>query len=104
MLHTESAGLHYPTLSSVFREVMSAPNLLRVGTEENIFVEIQDNAGEKNVNVNIIVRNFPRKDIMLASTTVTLTKENKFQGIGKIMVSITKSRISETSLLPCRFS
>uniref|UniRef100_A0A3P9BD82 Complement C3-like n=1 Tax=Maylandia zebra TaxID=106582 RepID=A0A3P9BD82_9CICH len=67
-------------------EVMSAPNLLRVGTEENIFVEIQDNAGEKNVNVNIIVRNFPRKDIMLASTTVTLTKENKFQGIGKIMI------------------
>uniref|UniRef100_A0A3P9BDM7 Complement C3-like n=1 Tax=Maylandia zebra TaxID=106582 RepID=A0A3P9BDM7_9CICH len=86
LLHTESAGLHYPTLSSVFREVMSAPNLLRVGTEENIFVEIQDNAGEKNVNVNIIVRNFPRKDIMLASTTVTLTKENKFQGIGKIMI------------------
>uniref|UniRef100_A0A3P9BDI5 Complement C3-like n=1 Tax=Maylandia zebra TaxID=106582 RepID=A0A3P9BDI5_9CICH len=80
------SGLHYPTLSSVFREVMSAPNLLRVGTEENIFVEIQDNAGEKNVNVNIIVRNFPRKDIMLASTTVTLTKENKFQGIGKIMI------------------
>ncbi|XP_042080467.1 complement C3-like [Haplochromis burtoni] len=67
-------------------EVMSAPNLLRVGTEENIFVEIQDNAGEENVNVNIIVRNFPRKDIMLASTTVTLTKENKFQGIGKIMI------------------
>uniref|UniRef100_A0A3P9BDY9 Complement C3-like n=1 Tax=Maylandia zebra TaxID=106582 RepID=A0A3P9BDY9_9CICH len=53
---------------------------------KNIFVEIQDNAGEKNVNVNIIVRNFPRKDIMLASTTVTLTKENKFQGIGKIMI------------------
>lgn len=83
---------------------MSAPNLLRVGTEENIFVEIQDNAGEENVNVRITVRNFPRKDRMLASTTVTLTKENKFQGIGKIMVSITKSRISETSLLPCRFS
>lgn len=83
---------------------MSAPNLLRVGTEENIFVEIQDNAGEKNVNVRIIVRNFPRQDRTLASTTVTLTKENKFQGIGKIMVSITKSRISETSLLPCRFS
>lgn len=83
---------------------MSAPNLLRVGTEENIFVEIQDNAGEENVNVNIIVKNFPRKDLTLASTTVTLTKQNKFQGIGKIMVSIAKSRISETSLLPCRFS
>uniref|UniRef100_A0A3Q4FYK3 Anaphylatoxin-like domain-containing protein n=1 Tax=Neolamprologus brichardi TaxID=32507 RepID=A0A3Q4FYK3_NEOBR len=80
---------------------MSAPNLLRVGSEENIFVEIQDNAGEENVNVRIIVRNFPRQDRTLASTTVTLTKENKFQGIGKIMVSITKSRISETSLLPC---
>ncbi|XP_063333362.1 complement C3-like [Pelmatolapia mariae] len=67
-------------------EVMSAPNLLRVGTEENIFVEIQDNAGEGDVNVNIIVRNFPRKDLTLASTTVTLTKQNKFQGIGKIMI------------------
>uniref|UniRef100_A0A669AWG8 Uncharacterized protein n=1 Tax=Oreochromis niloticus TaxID=8128 RepID=A0A669AWG8_ORENI len=68
------------------REVMSAPNLLRVGTEENIFVEIQDNAGEENVNVNIFVKNFPRKDLTLASTTVTLTKQNKFQGIGKIMI------------------
>ncbi|XP_035763651.1 complement C3-like, partial [Neolamprologus brichardi] len=58
---------------------MSAPNLLRVGSEENIFVEIQDNAGEENVNVRIIVRNFPRQDRTLASTTVTLTKENKFQ-------------------------
>uniref|UniRef100_A0A669B5E2 Complement component c3a, duplicate 5 n=1 Tax=Oreochromis niloticus TaxID=8128 RepID=A0A669B5E2_ORENI len=67
-------------------EVMSAPNLLRVGTEENIFVEIQDNAGEENVNVNIFVKNFPRKDLTLASTTVTLTKQNKFQGIGKIMI------------------
>uniref|UniRef100_A0A3B4F898 Complement C3-like n=1 Tax=Pundamilia nyererei TaxID=303518 RepID=A0A3B4F898_9CICH len=72
--------------SSTCSEVMSAPNLLRVGTEENIFVEIQDNAGEENVIVSIIVRNFPRKDTMLASTTVTLTKENKFQGIGKIMI------------------
>uniref|UniRef100_A0A669D7F4 Complement component c3a, duplicate 5 n=1 Tax=Oreochromis niloticus TaxID=8128 RepID=A0A669D7F4_ORENI len=69
-----------------FLEVMSAPNLLRVGTEENIFVEIQDNAGEENVNVNIFVKNFPRKDLTLASTTVTLTKQNKFQGIGKIMI------------------
>uniref|UniRef100_A0A3Q4GC77 Anaphylatoxin-like domain-containing protein n=1 Tax=Neolamprologus brichardi TaxID=32507 RepID=A0A3Q4GC77_NEOBR len=87
-------------LPLVLKKVMSAPNLLRVGSEENIFVEIQDNAGEENVNVRIIVRNFPRQDRTLASTTVTLTKENKFQGIGKIMVSITKSRISETSLLP----
>uniref|UniRef100_A0A3Q4G3W5 Anaphylatoxin-like domain-containing protein n=1 Tax=Neolamprologus brichardi TaxID=32507 RepID=A0A3Q4G3W5_NEOBR len=86
--------------STIVSKVMSAPNLLRVGSEENIFVEIQDNAGEENVNVRIIVRNFPRQDRTLASTTVTLTKENKFQGIGKIMVSITKSRISETSLLP----
>lgn len=65
---------------------MSAPNLLRVGTAEKVFVEIQDCLFEENVNVQIRVLNHPTKTTLLASTSVTLTKENKFQELGQIMV------------------
>lgn len=65
---------------------MSAPNLLRVGTAEKVFVEIQDCLLEENVNVQIKVLNHPTKTTILTSTSVTLTKENKFQELGQIMV------------------
>ncbi|XP_070831511.1 complement C3-like [Chaetodon trifascialis] len=67
-------------------EVMSAPNLLRVGRPENIFVEIQDCVFEQNTNVDIIVYNFPTKTKMLASTSVSLTKAKQFQDFGKITI------------------
>ncbi|KAK2815855.1 hypothetical protein Q5P01_026322 [Channa striata] len=67
-------------------KVMSAPNLLRVGTEENIFVEIQDCAHTNEVSVLIRVMNHPAKSKMLASTTVTLTSDNKYQDLGHITI------------------
>ncbi len=71
---------------SLSREVMSAPNLLRVGTAENIFVEIQDCTLEQNVNVLISVLNHPTKTKVLASTSLILTKTNDFQQLGQITV------------------
>lgn len=65
---------------------MSAPNLLRVGTAENIFVEIQDHVLEHNIIVEIRVMNHPTKNKHLASTSVTLTKANSFQAFGQITV------------------
>uniref|UniRef100_A0A3P8SQA6 NTR domain-containing protein n=1 Tax=Amphiprion percula TaxID=161767 RepID=A0A3P8SQA6_AMPPE len=67
-------------------EVMSAPNLLRVGAVENIFIEIQDCTLEDPVNVDIIVKNHPTRKNVLDSTSVTLNKTNKFQEIGRIMI------------------
>uniref|UniRef100_A0A671YJ49 Complement C3-like n=1 Tax=Sparus aurata TaxID=8175 RepID=A0A671YJ49_SPAAU len=72
-------------LSLPCRQVMSAPNLLRVGTTENIFVECQDYTGV-DIPVEIIVMNHPNKAKRLASTTVTLTNENSFQQLGQIMI------------------
>nr|AIA08688.1 complement component C3 [Oplegnathus fasciatus] len=65
--------------------VMSAPNLLRVGTAEYIFVECQDCTGE-DTRVNISVMNHPTKTKMLASTSVTLNSANKFQELGQIII------------------
>uniref|UniRef100_A0A8C7XSP7 Anaphylatoxin-like domain-containing protein n=1 Tax=Oryzias sinensis TaxID=183150 RepID=A0A8C7XSP7_9TELE len=64
---------------------MSAPNLLRVGTPENIFVECQDCAGG-NQPVTISVKNHPTKARTLATTQVTLTNDNDFQGFGQITI------------------
>ncbi|XDV16115.1 hypothetical protein PO909_015957 [Leuciscus waleckii] len=58
--------------------VLSAPNLLRVGSSENVFVEAQDYFGG-NLNVRISVKNFPKKDREIVSKAVTLTVENNFQ-------------------------
>ncbi|XP_030265397.1 complement C3-like isoform X2 [Sparus aurata] len=66
-------------------QVMSAPNWLRVGTTENIFVEYQDYPGE-DIRVEIVVMNFPTKTQRLASTTVTLTRRNQFQELAQIKI------------------
>ncbi|XP_028256793.1 complement C3-like isoform X1 [Parambassis ranga] len=68
-------------------EVLAAPNLLRVGTSENIFVEIQDlEHQESNIAVDIFVMTHPTKSRMLAQTSVILDKANKFQAFGKITI------------------
>ncbi|XP_067353913.1 complement C3-like isoform X2 [Channa argus] len=68
-------------------KVMSAPNLLRVGTVENIFVECQDCSESEECNVDITVLSHPTKARILASTTVTLTKTNNFQDLAQIKIS-----------------
>ncbi|KAK0132889.1 Complement C3 [Merluccius polli] len=64
--------------------VLSAPNLLRVGATENIFVECQECA--TNVNVQILVKNFPSENIKLSDQTVTLNNQNNFQALNKIQI------------------
>ncbi|XP_074529771.1 complement C3-like [Halichoeres trimaculatus] len=68
------------------QQMMSAPNLLHVGTAENIFVECQDCTGA-DIPVTISVKSHPTKNMMLASTTVTLSSSNHFQAFGQVMVS-----------------
>ncbi|XP_028998567.1 complement C3-like isoform X2 [Betta splendens] len=66
--------------------VMSAPNVLRVGRMENIFVECQDCSSDDDVLVEISVMQFPTKAKRFASASVNLTKTNKFQAFGKIKI------------------
>ncbi|KAM6941958.1 complement C3-like [Lycodopsis pacificus] len=66
-------------------KVMSAPNLLRVGTAEKIFVECQDCTGAA-INVQIHVMNHPTKNQRLATASVTLNAENHFQQLGEITI------------------
>uniref|UniRef100_A0AAQ4RF49 Complement component c3a, duplicate 5 n=1 Tax=Gasterosteus aculeatus aculeatus TaxID=481459 RepID=A0AAQ4RF49_GASAC len=75
------------TLSSSHRcrKVMSAPNLLRVGTAEQIFVECQDCTGG-DINVIISVLSHPTKEEELANTAVTLNAGNHFQQLGRITI------------------
>ena len=65
---------------------MSAPNLLRAETTENIFVEIQDCVQGPDITVQIAVMSHPSKRKMLASTSVTLTKANDYQDFGRLKV------------------
>ncbi|KAM3864598.1 complement C3-like [Diretmus argenteus] len=69
-------------------QVLSAPNLLRVGATENIFVECQDCSGG-NIKVDISVMNHPSKTKKLASSTVTLTSGDHFQAFSQIMIPTT---------------
>jgi len=65
---------------------MSAPNLLRVGTAENVFVECQDCTGADK-RVDIHVKSHPTKNIRLATASVTLTSADNFQALVQIMVN-----------------
>uniref|UniRef100_A0A672QA97 Complement C3-like n=1 Tax=Sinocyclocheilus grahami TaxID=75366 RepID=A0A672QA97_SINGR len=65
--------------------VLSAPNMLRVGSSENLFVEAQDYTGG-DLNVRIIVKNHPKKNLEILSKSVTLTAANNFQILNDIKV------------------
>ncbi|KAK2815854.1 hypothetical protein Q5P01_026321 [Channa striata] len=85
------ASLAFASLTSLADgaelKVMSAPNLLRVGTAENIFVECQD-CPEGDIKVDIIVMNHPTKNRRLTSTSVTLNTANSFQQLGQITIPV----------------
>uniref|UniRef100_A0A673AC78 Complement C3-like n=1 Tax=Sphaeramia orbicularis TaxID=375764 RepID=A0A673AC78_9TELE len=74
------------SLCTYFLSLMSAPNLLRVGTTENIFVECQDCGTADEKRVQITVKNHPTKSKTLASTTVALNSANNYQGMGQITI------------------
>eukprot|EP00064_Thunnus_orientalis_P023351 superscaffoldBa00008730_g23590 len=83
------ASLAFASLASLADgaplQVMAAPNLLRVGTAENIFVECQDCTGG-DIRVEIKVLSHPTKTKMLATTSVTLNGANSFQSFGQITI------------------
>ena len=75
----------YFSIEIIFRKVLSAPNLLRIGATENIFVECHDCSGA-DIDVQIVVKLFSTGALELDSTTVTLTDDNNFQAFGEIKV------------------
>lgn len=64
---------------------MSAPSILRVGTPEKILVEAQDYTG-MDLNVKIVVTNFPAGNTEFVSTTVSLNTANQFMLLADITV------------------
>ncbi|KAJ8362945.1 hypothetical protein SKAU_G00117760 [Synaphobranchus kaupii] len=66
--------------------VLTAPNLLRVGSNENVFVEAQEYTGG-SINVEIVVNDFPVKTKQIFSKSVTLNATNKFQALQEILLS-----------------
>ncbi|KAL7852217.1 hypothetical protein SRHO_G00180020 [Serrasalmus rhombeus] len=61
--------------------ILSAPQIMKVGIEEQVLVEVQDCKAPNPLNVNIIVVNFPSQDTVLYSSTVTLKPEEQFQAL-----------------------
>ncbi|XP_067438912.1 complement C3-like isoform X2 [Thunnus thynnus] len=85
------SSLAFASLSSLADgaplQVMAAPNLLRVGTAENIFVGCQDCTGG-DIRVEIKVMTFPTKSKRLATTSVTLSETSGFQSFGQITIPV----------------
>uniref|UniRef100_A0A672FF16 Complement C3-like n=1 Tax=Salarias fasciatus TaxID=181472 RepID=A0A672FF16_SALFA len=95
--------LDFSVLSHLCSKVMSAPNLLRVETTENIFVECQDCTGG-DIKVQINVMTHPRRDEILDSTSVTLTSANNYQMFGQVKVRelFIISRVQNSKRIPTR--
>ncbi|KAI7810506.1 putative complement C3 [Triplophysa rosa] len=77
--------------------VLLAPNLLRVGSPENVFVEAQDYSGE-DLNVKVVVKNYPRKNLELVSKWAKLTKDDHFQLLTDIKIPADKNFFSDDPL------
>ncbi|KAI2668069.1 hypothetical protein H4Q32_004708 [Labeo rohita] len=77
--------------------VLSAPNLLRVGSSENVFVEAQDYSGG-DLNVKIFVKDHPNKHTEIWSRSVTLTAGNNFQILTDIMIPDDRGYFSDDAL------
>uniref|UniRef100_A0A8C1R1X5 Uncharacterized protein n=1 Tax=Cyprinus carpio TaxID=7962 RepID=A0A8C1R1X5_CYPCA len=77
--------------------VLSAPNLLRVGSSENVFVEAQDYSGGDLI-VKIIVKIFPTKNIEILSKSVRLTAANNFQILTDIKIPDDQNYFSDDPL------
>ncbi|XP_076135423.1 complement C3-like [Alosa pseudoharengus] len=65
--------------------VLSAPSILRVNTPEKVFVEAQDYTGG-DLDVKIMVMNYPKKNVMLTITTVTLNRANQYMVLADITI------------------
>ncbi|KAM9455092.1 complement C3-like [Clarias gariepinus] len=77
--------------------ILVAPNLLRVGTPERVFVEAQDYTGN-DFNVKIIVKNHPQRTKELASAFAILTAANNYQAVAEIKIPDNKDFFSDDPL------
>uniref|UniRef100_A0A3B1KAV9 Complement component c3a, duplicate 4 n=1 Tax=Astyanax mexicanus TaxID=7994 RepID=A0A3B1KAV9_ASTMX len=66
--------------------LFSAPQVMRVGTQEKVLVEVQDYTGSDSLNAEIRVMNFPLKDRELTSASVQLEPGNGFQALVNITI------------------
>ncbi|XP_076135422.1 complement C3-like [Alosa pseudoharengus] len=78
--------------------VLSAPSILRVNTPEKVFVEAQDYIGPDQ-NVKIMVMNYPKKNVELTSTTVTLNRANQYMVLADITIQGGKDHFVEDDTL-----
>ncbi|KAF4075467.1 hypothetical protein AMELA_G00234780 [Ameiurus melas] len=77
--------------------VLVAPNLLRIGTPERVFVEVQDYSGN-DIEVKIIVKNHPKRNTELTSESVILKAANNFQALVNILIPDNKNFFSDDPL------
>ncbi|KAF4075469.1 hypothetical protein AMELA_G00234800 [Ameiurus melas] len=77
--------------------VLVAPNLLRIGTPERVFVEAQDYSGNE-FHVKIIVKNYPQGNTELTSESVILKAANNFQAVVNILIPDNKNFFSDDPL------
>ncbi|XP_059409021.1 complement C3-like isoform X4 [Carassius carassius] len=77
--------------------VLSAPNLLRVGSSDNVFLEAQDYSGAA-LDVKIIVKNHPKKDREILSQSVRLTEDKNFQMLKDIKIPDDQNFFSDDPL------
>ncbi|KAF4075460.1 hypothetical protein AMELA_G00234670 [Ameiurus melas] len=77
--------------------VLVAPNLLRIGTPERVFVEAQDYSGN-DFQVKIIVKNHPQGNTELTSESVILNAANSFQAVVNIVIPDNKNFFSDDPL------
>ncbi|XP_062304649.1 complement C3-like isoform X2 [Osmerus eperlanus] len=66
-------------------QVLSAPNVLRVGSKENVFVEMQDHSGGPFM-VTVMIKNHPTKTKKLFEKDVQLNSENQFQSLVEVFI------------------
>ncbi|XP_067260267.1 complement C3-like [Chanodichthys erythropterus] len=78
--------------------VLSAPNLLRVGSSENVFVEAHNYTEREILNVRISVMNFPKKNVEMLSKAVTLNATNNYQILTDIKIPDDQNFFSDDPL------
>ncbi|XP_046693883.1 complement C3-like [Silurus meridionalis] len=59
--------------------IMSTSQILKMETEQKVFVEVQDYGGSDTLSININVMNFPSKQSSLVSKSIDLNLNNKYQ-------------------------
>ncbi|KAI4881168.1 hypothetical protein NFI96_030503 [Prochilodus magdalenae] len=103
MVNTQSFSLPLPLLARPgvldpdSSYILTAPNLLRVGAPEKVFVEAQGHTGG-DLSVRIFVKNFPQKNIDLTSKTVVLDAENEYKALVDITIPKIKNAFSDDPL------